>query len=322
MHVFKCPKLLIKNTQIKSAHVALGNFDGIHRGHRLLIESLVSRAKSARSSSIAVTFNPHPAQFFSKSAGFKKIDTPLIQKTILADLGVDALLELPFDATLAAMNPDDFIDNVLGQLPLKDVTVGRDFRFGRGRAGDSKALEDIGAKRGFSVHLVDPVTAEGSVVSSSHIRHLIAEIGDMAAATNFLMRPFLLHGVVIHGDQLGRKLGFPTANLSEIIQVVPKSGVYSGRMRVRSEMTSALRPDDWWNCVINIGHRPTVTASHSELRVEVHAYDVTHDLNLYGESLEVEFHKRLREELRFASLEQLKIQIRQDIQDARSHFRT
>jgi len=320
VHVYNCPKLLIKNNQIQNVRVALGNFDGIHRGHRSLIKGLVARAKQDGSSSVVVTFNPHPAQFFCKSVGFRKIDNLLIQQTILTDLGVDALLELPFDAALSAMSPEDFIENILGSLPLTEITVGRDFRFGHGRAGDSKLLIKIGTKQGFTVNLVDPVTVDGHLVSSSHIRHLLAETGDVVAARKFLMRPFLMHGVVVQGDQLGRKLGIPTANLSDISQVIPKSGVYSGRMRVHASIAAVLRPNDWFGCVINIGSRPTVNSVNSEIRVEVHAYDVAESLNLYGETLEVEFYKRLREEQKFASVEQLVTQIRRDIDLARADF--
>jgi riboflavin kinase/FMN adenylyltransferase len=317
----------MKIMKTPGVRVALGNFDGIHLGHRDLLDGLVQRCRSDGSSSVVVTFNPHPAQFFSQLQGlqgadkkipdFKKIDSASIQRSVLAGLGIDAMLELPFDTALASMTAKAFVEDVLCSMPLKEITVGRDFRFGRGREGDSRILNEIGAKRGFEVHLVNPVSIAGQVVSSSFIRHLLVAKGDVVTARAFLTRPFQLEGAVVKGSQLGRKIGFPTANVSGIHQLTPQSGVYSGRMRVSSDISSNLRVNDWFACVVNIGVRPTVVDTDSEIKIEVHAYDTSTTLNLYGETLIIEFYERIRDEQKFATLDQLAEQIRRDIAVAR-----
>lgn len=317
VHVSNSPKLLLKMISSAGVRAVLGNFDGIHKGHRTLLEGLVLRAKRDGSSSVVVTFNPHPAEFFAKSSTFKKIDTPLIQQAILSDLGIDGLLQLPFDASLAAMSPGDFIEKILCSMPLKEIAVGKDFRFGQGRAGDGAMLSDIGMRRGFEVRIIEPVGVGHKVVSSSLIRHLLSDVGDVVTVSDFLNRPFLLQGLVVKGDQIGRQIGFPTANIGHISQVIPRAGVYSGRMRVRAAIGSNLRSEDWYPCVVNIGIRPTIADSDAKTRVEAHAYDIGATLNLYGEPVEIEFHKRLRDERRFDSLEMLKTQIKLDIDDAK-----
>jgi len=301
----------------RPVRLVLGNFDGVHKGHRELISRLVKRAAVGAESSVVVTFDPHPADFFGRGGGLKKIDSPGIKRRLLAALGVTGLLELTFNAELAALSGEDFIQNILEVFPLKEVVVGQDFRFGKERSGSVELLAARGRSHGFEVTVMDAVTINGAVVSSSLVRKLLSEEGDVTSVTAMLERPFSLQGKVIQGNQLGRTIGFPTANVSGISQIIPKIGVYAGRIKVLSERSSGVRPNDFMPCVINIGLRPTVN-SGSDIRVEAHVYDAGgQSLDLYGETVELEFTKRLRDEKRFENLEALKAQISKDIENAK-----
>lgn len=298
--------------------LVLGNFDGVHKGHRELISRLVKRAQEGAESSVVVTFDPHPAEFFGRGGGFKKIDTPAIKRRLLGALGVTGLLELSFNAELAALSGEDFIRDILDVFPLKEVIVGPDFRFGRDRTGSVELLAAHGRARGFEVTVMDPVAINGAVASSSVVRKLLSEDGDVAGAAAMLERPFCLHGKVVQGNQLGRTIGFPTANISGINQIIPKIGVYSGRIKITSEHSPGIRSNDFMPCVINIGLRPTVNTG-SDIRVEAHIYDSPgQSPDLYEEFVELEFIKRLRDEKRFENLEALKAQISKDIESAQA----
>ena len=303
----------------RPVRLVLGNFDGIHKGHRELISRLVTQSIRDAESCVVVTFDPHPAEFFGRSTGFKKIDTPSIKRRLLASLGVTGLLELAFDAELSSLSGEKFIQDILEVFPLREILVGRDFRFGRDRSGSVELLRSHGTAKGFDVTEVNAVMLEGSVVSSSALRKILAEDGDVAGAARMLERPFILQGQVIQGDQIGRKLGFPTANLSKINQIIPKAGVYSGTIKILDDHSSGVRSHDVMSCVINIGYRPTVSGEARELRVEAHIYDQPEQpLDLYGEDVEIEFIKRIRDEKRFDNLEALKAQITKDIASAMS----
>ena len=319
MHIANDPKILIKLIGERPVRLALGNFDGVHQGHRKLIRGLVDRATHGDEASIVVTFVPHPAQYFGRNGGIKKIDTPLIQRRCLRDLSVTGILELNFNAELASMSGEDFIDKILCGFNLLEIAVGSDFRFGRNRCGGVDLLKAEGLRRGFSITVMETVEIEGVVASSSRVRTLLSEQGDVAMAAKVLGRPFSLIGRVQKGDQIGRQLGFPTANLSDIHQVIPKTGVYSGTLKVLRELSSELVAEEPMPCVVNIGVRPTVDAGN-HTQVEAHVYDnecSTANLDLYGETVEIQFLKRLRDEQKFENIEALKRQISKDIDAAR-----
>ena len=319
MHVANSPEILNKLLCGRPVRLALGNFDGVHLGHRALISRLVKSASEHGEACVVVTFSPHPAQFFGSKSDFGKIDSPRVRHRILAGLGVAGLLELTFDQSLANMTGEEFIRDVLARLPLRDVSVGRDFRFGKNRSGDVELLESFGRGHGFRVSIIDPVSVDGETASSSRIRSHIVSNGDVAGAAKILGRPFCLEGTVVKGDQIGRTIGFPTANLSTIRQIIPKDGVYAGSLMVVNDVSAQMRPSDLMPCVINIGVRPTVSSGLPERRVEAHIYDVNGSgVNLYDEIVEIQFLKRLRDEKRFESLEALKAQIAKDIADAKS----
>lgn len=318
MKIANNPKTLLNLIGGRQLRLALGNFDGVHVGHRVLISQLINRCRAQSESSIVVTFQPHPSLFFGRNPEFRKIDTPEIQRRLLAELGVDGLLELQFDSALAGLSGVEFIENILGVLPIREIAVGADFRFGHDRKGDVELLTAEGRKRRFTVSVMDPVQVDGSIASSSRVRSLISDLGDVEAAAKVLGRSFCLVGRVVHGNKLGRKIGFPTANLSEIQQVLPKAGVYSGSLRViQSASNDGLSFEDL-RSVVNIGFRPTVDGAAGLKSVEAHVFEQGQsNLDLYGAVVELSFHKRLRDEMKFENIESLKAQIALDIEDAR-----
>ncbi len=312
--------LLLKSIGPKPVRLAIGNFDGVHVGHRRLISDLVARAEAEGHSSVVMSFCPHPSQFFGKNSNFKKIDTESIQRRILAELGVTGLLELPFDAILAELSADQFLDLLIKNLPLKEIIVGNDFRFGKHRVGHVDLLSQHGRAHGYSVNVMEKMCVDGVVASSSSVRSLLALDGDVEGAARILGRLFCLQGVVVKGDQVGRTIGFPTANIGDIHQLIPKNGVYSGRMKVAQEPSQSSQSEAWLPCVINIGVRPTIKLKANEdRRVEAHVYDANGtNLDIYGRGVEVEFMRYLRDEKRFHGIESLKNQIAADIAHARS----
>lgn len=288
--------------------VAIGNFDGVHRGHQALVQQLVRDAKPLGLVPTAMTFSPHPAQVLGKPVHPPL--TPLAHKRALlmqAAPGLQVVVE-PFSLELAKMEPVDFVQKVLVETyRAGSVIVGENFRFGKDRKGDLAALETLGKRFGFTAAAMPLQTQDGSVISSSRVRSLLAE-GEVAAAARLLGRDYALWGNVAQGKQLGRQLGFPTANLSEVAQLLPKSGVYACRVSVDELGLSGLP------AVCNLGTRPTVDGT--SLHIEAHVFDFAGDL--YGRSVSVAFAARLRDEQRFADLDALKAQIARDSERARA----
>jgi riboflavin kinase / FMN adenylyltransferase len=283
--------------------VALGNFDGIHQGHRQVLQPILQTAATEKVFSTVVTFSPHPQEFFTGQS--RALLTPLDEKvTYLQELGVEQLVLLPFDASLAALTPQDFVEKILvQQLQARHISVGQNFRFGQRRAGTTEDLKAIAAQHNITVTITPLYTTEGDRVSSSAIRHAL-EHGDPRQAQQLLGRPYTLIGTVVKGQQLGRTIGFPTANLQVPPEkFVPQNGVY------RVWVTGAAEGLG----VMNIGDRPTVDGKHRTL--EVHLLDWSGDL--YGQTLTVQVERFLRPEQRFASLDDLKAQIQADCAIAR-----
>jgi riboflavin kinase / FMN adenylyltransferase len=317
-------------TCLQPTQVALGNFDGVHLGHRAVIEAL-SRAAAPHSTApnpnlsdpsernspvqvatphlctTVVSFNPHPQAFFSGQP--RSLLTLLDEKVqVLEALGVEQLVLLPFDAALSALTPEAFVEQILvEQLKAKKISVGFNFCFGYKRSGTAEDLTVIAARYNIPVSIIAPQTLEGGEVSSSEIRQALA-MGDAGRAKRLLGRPYTLTGEVVMGQQLGRSLGFPTANLSiPAEKLIPRHGVY----RVSVEGADWSQPQLG---VMNIGCRPTV-AGKSET-IEVHLLDGSHDL--YGHTVTVHLEQFLRPEQKFESLDALKAQIRQDCAVARA----
>jgi riboflavin kinase/FMN adenylyltransferase len=289
-----------------SPAVTVGNFDGVHLGHQVLVSAAVERARSAGGVSVVLTFDPHPARVVSPDRAPAALNTLAQKEELLAGLGVDRLAVLPFDASVAGLRPEAFAREVLAEaLGARHVVVGEAFRFGRGREGDARNLVVLGERLGFEVVAVPAVLAEGGAVSSSRVRDALVG-GDVRAARALLGRPYFVDAVVVRGDGRGSTIGVPTANLDPENEVLPARGVYAGRCRVPG--------GGWWGAVVNLGHRPTFGSGPATL--EAHLLDFAGDL--YGARVRLEFSGRLRSERRFDGVPALVARIRQDIGEARA----
>jgi riboflavin kinase/FMN adenylyltransferase len=287
-------------------HLAIGFFDGVHAGHQEVIQHARAAAESGGSAVVA-TFDPHPLKFLRPEKAPRLLTSTRHKALIMERLGVSHLLILPFDAAMAALSPEEFIGRIAAAShPLATITVGKSWAFGRGRTGTLATLQTLGQRLGFTAHGIPAVTSGGEPVSSTRIRTAV-ERGDFEDAAHLLARDYSVLGTVIHGRHLGATLGFPTANLALESEQLPPIGVYAVRALVRD----GLLPG-----VANLGHRPTVDGNSTERHLEVHLFDFAGDL--YGETMEVRFVQRLREELRFESVDQLKAQIERDAARART----
>jgi riboflavin kinase/FMN adenylyltransferase len=287
----------------------IGNFDGVHLGHQAVIGQLAEKAAALRLPSVLILFEPQPQEFFL-GAGAPARLTRLREKLLaLRRYSVDRVFCLRFDAKLADMTAETFVDRILVQgLDVRSLVVGDDFRFGKGRQGDFSLLQRIGAERGFKVVPMHTFTIDGVRVSSTRIRETLAA-GDLATAEKLLGRPYRMCGRVAHGDKRGRTIGIPTANIHLHRKAVPIKGVYVVEV-------FGLEPEPLYG-VANVGTRPTVDGTRTLL--EVHLFDF--DQDIYGRQIDVRFMHKLRDEQRFASFEELKQRIFRDLDDARGWLR-
>lgn len=294
----------------RGAVVAIGNFDGVHRGHRAVVEAARELARSTSGRLGVVTFEPHPREVLAPAGAPPRLTPFRTKAALLAELGVELLIVLPFDRALAALSPEDFVDRVLVErCGVRAVATGSDFRFGRGRTGDTGELARLVARHGLESVVVAPVEVTGERCSSTAVRaHL--EAGRVERAARLLGRPHEIAGLVRPGDQRGRTLGFPTANLEPLPPRVqlPAPGVYAVTVRIGRDPS-----DPWHPGVANLGRRPTFDGSG--LVLEVHLLDGRHAL--YGRRLDVRLIARLREERRFAGPAELAEQIACDCAAAR-----
>ncbi len=290
-----------------SVIAAIGNFDGVHLGHQHLLGEAARFAAAHDARLGVVLFEPHPRRYFRSDDAPFLLTSPAQRDALLRSYGAAEIFTLTFDKALASLAPEEFIRLVLKQkLGLGGIVAGADFRFGAGRAGDSKALQAIGDEAGLNVKIIDllPQPADGAKFGSSAVRAALRD-GDMARAHVLLGRPWAVRGVVTQGEQRGRTLGFPTANmtLGEIIE--PRRGVYATRARVGGVAHDA---------VSNFGRRPTV-GSEAPL-LETHLLDFAGDL--YGREIEVDFMHFIRDEVKFNGFDALKAQIAKDSVKARA----
>jgi riboflavin kinase / FMN adenylyltransferase len=277
----------------------IGNYDGVHLGHRAILESVASAAKLRGRESLLATFDPHPLSVVAPSRRPRLLQTRRQKLDTLAERGIDGVLILKFDTAFAAMTGEEFFRTFLkGRVTPAAIHVGATFRFGHDRAGDVDLLRRIGAEMGFEVVGIPQVEVSGEIVTSSAIRRLV-EDGDVERAGRMLGRPFALTGEVVGGDGRGRTLDFPTANLDVENEMLPRRGVYVTEASVLSSRNAA---------VTNIGVRPTFGGE--TLLVETHLIDFDEDV--LGERMEVRFLARLRDEKRFAGPDDLADQIARD----------
>lgn len=286
--------------------VTIGNFDGVHLGHRQLIESVVESSQKRKLTSVVLTFFPHPVQVLYPERRLKRLFDLKDLEVQLEKLAVDWLVVQPFTLEFAKTSPRDFIESHLcPKLCPKMLRVGYDFSFGSNRTGSFDQLRDYGHKLGFVVEEVGAVYQNQVPVSSQRIRTALCE-GDVVLAKSLLGRPFYRDGVVTRGQGRGKGLGFPTANLSAGELVIPRPGVYATHAQIRNQRYLA---------VTNVGMAPTVQEDRTEPVIETHLLDFRG--NLYGEYLKVEFAGRLRDETKFSSVHQLQDAIHKDILNAR-----
>ncbi len=284
----------------------IGAFDGLHLGHRALIGRAVSRAQELCVPAVAVTFEPLPREFFARDAKPPRLMLPRAKAEGLFALGCDNVGLLRFNARLAAMSAEDFVRMLLVQrMNVREVWVGPEFRFGKGRIGDLALLQAMGRESGFTAHAIEPVLCGGERVSSTRVRAALAS-GDFDTATRLLGRPYAISGHVVHGKHLGRTLGYPTANLRFGGKTPALRGIYATWVHGVGDAP--------WPSVSSFGTRPTVDGI--EPLLEAHLFDF--DGDLYGQRIEVEFVARLRDEEKFASLQALVAQMQVDDQQARA----
>jgi riboflavin kinase/FMN adenylyltransferase len=288
--------------------VAIGNFDGVHRGHAFIFEQARQLAAGLDGEAVVLTFDPHPARVLAPEFAPPLITSLPRKLELIAQAGIDVTVVQPFDRAFASRTAPDFVTEVLaGGLGARHVVVGYDFTFGSKRSGDVKLLAELGPARGFGVTVIPPVTVDGIVCSSTKVREFTLE-GRVDGARLVLGRDPEVQGEVVHGDGRGRKIGVPTANLRPEGELLPKNGVYAA-------WAERLSDGKRWVAAVNVGTNPTFTADHP-VTVEAHLLDCDEDL--YGQRLRVGFVKRLRAEERFASLEALVAQIRRDIEETRA----
>lgn len=289
--------------------LAIGFFDGVHLGHQQIIRQTTSDARQHEALALILTFDRHPNAVIAPDRAPPLI-YPLDQKLrVIESLGVDATLVLHFDKELSERSGEEFIRTLAAQAgPIRSICVGANFVFGHKRSGNVELLRRLGAELNFAVHGHAAVSLDGKAVSSTRIRQAIAA-GHLDGAGQMLGRPYSLVGQVVLGDQLGRKLGFPTANIDVTGLVLPRSGVYAAQVKSTGGLHRA---------VVNIGVRPTLTTAPAQVRVEAHLLGFSGDL--YGTTLELVLLDKLRDEKRFPSVAELRDQIARDIAEAEAKF--
>ena len=289
--------------------LAIGVFDGVHRGHQAVISSAANHAEEAGGTAVVVTFDPHPAKFLRPQESPRLLTATQHKIGLIRALGVSHLLVLKFDRELASTSPTDFVRQLAGAArPLREICVGQEWSFGKNRAGNLALLKELGAQLDFTVVGVEPVTSNGTIVSSTAIRKAV-ELGDFETAKRMLGRDYTILGTVEEGKHLGRSLGFPTANLSAHSEQFPPNGVYVAEGMLSGKTVRG---------VVNLGVRPTIGDGLPQRVLEFHVFDV--DRDLYGEDVELRFLHYLRPERKFESLAALREQIARDVSEARKIF--
>jgi riboflavin kinase / FMN adenylyltransferase len=287
--------------------LAIGVFDGVHLGHQAVVSTSAEHAQAANGTPVVVTFDPHPEKILRPETAPHLLTATRHKIALIRDLGVEHLLIITFDKQFAATEPEDFVQQLVKHSkPLREICVGHEWSFGKNRRGNLELLKKLGAQFDFNVVGIPPVTVNGELVSSTAIRQAI-EVGDLRKAAAMLGREYMILGSVVKGDNLGKKIGFPTANLSAHNEQFPPNGVYFAE----SKLDGVVYPG-----VVNLGYRPTISFGESERILEIHLFDFEREI--YGENLEVRFIRYLRPEKKFESIEALTRQIEADVKQARA----
>ncbi len=288
--------------------VAIGNFDGVHLGHRRILSATVERAREAGLEPAVLTFDPHPTLLLRPDLPHDMLTTFEDKADRFAAVGMGLTVCLTFDEAFSAQSPETFVKQVLMRLNVKEVFVGANYKFGMGRAGDADALTDLGKRYGFAVHPQTFYSVDGKRVSSSRIRKAL-RAGDVAAANALLGHPYCLKGQVVPGARRGRVMGFPTANLNIPEELVPENGIYAAWVAVQDADNKEPRDVALHPAAVYVGTRPTF--DEVERLIEVHLLEA--DLDLYGHRIRLEFVDRVRPEMTFDSADELTGQIKADV---------
>ena len=292
---------------IDATVMTVGNFDGVHLGHKRIFKRVVEWAKQLEATSAVVTFFPHPKTIVAPSSPLEMITSPDEKARFVAECGLDYLLRLNFTEDFSHLPARDFVEEILWKrLHMRGICIGEDFHFGRNREGNKEMLIQVGKEIGFPVEVISKHIQDGQVVSSTNIRDLIRR-GEVENAGHMLGRSYSLTGRVVSGKHRGASLGFPTANIKPVRHFLPKPGVYIVAVECRG-----IR----YQGVANVGYSPTF--GDTELSVEVHLLEFSQEI--YGEEITLDFLKRLRDEVAFSSITELKEQIKQDTESARRFF--
>ncbi|NIQ02142.1 MAG: bifunctional riboflavin kinase/FAD synthetase [Nitrospinaceae bacterium] len=285
--------------------MSIGNFDGVHMGHQIIFRRVAEIAHQNNGTGIVFTFEPHPLKILAPDKMPPLLTTFRKKMELIEQCGIDQVICADFNQQFADQQPRDFAKNILvDRIGVREIVVGYDYAFGRGREGTITYLKKMGEEFGFKVHVTDPVQIDGHRVSSSYVRELIEE-GDVVRARQFLGRFYTIQGPVVHGYKTGRGIGFPTANIDTHTFQMPAIGVYAVLVR---------HGDRQYSGVVNIGFNPTF--NRDRLSVEVHIFDF--DESIYGAEIEIAFVERIRGEIQFASAEELVAQIEKDIATAKN----
>ncbi|KGR75465.1 riboflavin biosynthesis protein RibF [Ureibacillus manganicus] len=306
----KYPHQLNESEATTSYSLAIGFFDGVHKGHQAVIQSAIKKAKELNVKSAVMTFDPHPSIVLGGRKEKVFYITPLQQKiNVLKELDVDTVFVVQFTSDFAKLTPEEFINFFIRELNVVHVTAGFDFSFGAFGKGNMETMKEL-SNGDYGVTVVEKLTDDEEKISSTRIRQNLQK-GDMEEVHNLLGRPYEVPGIVIHGDKRGRTIGFPTANIqSHEGSYIPATGVYAVRILVQ---------DEWYDGVCNVGYKPTFkNPEDKQLSIEVHILEF--EKNIYGEEVVVGWYKRIRSEQKFDGIESLKAQIEKDKQEAISYF--
>lgn len=284
--------------------VTVGTFDGVHEGHKYLINKVVEKARKHEGRSVVVSFDPHPREILSSGEDKIRLLTTLEERSeILGELGIDELIIIPFDRDFSLLTAEEFIrDIIFKKIGVSEFVIGYDHQFGRNREGTIETVQNLAREHGFEVHICEAHEVDKITVSSTTVRKALADEGDVQIARNFLGRPYKLEGYVTHGDKRGKQLGFPTANIRPVSsrKIIPYRGVYAVDVEIDGES---------WRAMMNIGYRPTFDEEHRQT-LEIHIFDF--DQQIYGRGVTVYFLERVRDEQKFKSKDELIAQLEKD----------
>jgi len=300
----------LEEVNLQNSWLTIGVFDGVHRGHQEIIKKLTTGAHANDAPAVVLTFTPHPASVLSGQE-IKCLTLPDERADLLGKLGVDVVITQPFTRELSTVTAHDFMLRLTRRLGLQHLLIGYDFALGKGREGNAARLTEIGSELGYALEVVSALSDESGVISSTEIRKLI-ELGNVVEAARLLGHSYSLHGPVIHGDARGRTINVPTANIGYSYEkMIPAKGIYACWARLH---------DKKYLAAINIGTNPTFTPDKQSLNVEAHLLDFRQEI--YGEDMRLEFIARLRDELKFDSVDRLLEQIWKDIEDTKRVLQT